>query len=75
MKILLMKMRHIIVGWANLILLRKNSLSWERMGHCNNCEHNQGGWCYLCACYLDAKTRVDEEFCPMLKWGPVPKQS
>ena len=45
----------------------------ERIDICNSCEHkiikilNQPQ-CAKCSCFIEAKTRLPREFCPLLKW-------
>ena len=42
--------------------------SKQRLELCNKCPFNKNGKCALCGCYLFAKTRLDEQECPVSKW-------
>lgn len=62
----------IVKGFAYAIMGSFEELSKERMKICQNCVHlRRGPECFLCGCYLDKKTRLPEETCPIDKWTPV----
>lgn len=43
----------------------------ERLEVCNTCPLMQGGACTICGCFIKAKTKVKEEFCPENKWNDM----
>lgn len=64
--------RNIFLGWLLKIFRIKNDLASKRLNICNTCEHRVntylGHICDQCGCVLDAKTRVEDEYCEMNKW-------
>ena len=41
-----------------------------RKNICNSCEYKTKlNRCSLCGCFLSLKQRVDNQSCPILKWG------
>lgn len=55
-------------------LLNKDDWTMEevqakRIGICESCEHfNKVRQCTLCFCYMDAKTYLENAYCPVRKW-------
>lgn len=43
----------------------------SRLEECNKCPLMQGGACTVCGCFIKAKTKVKEEFCPENKWNDM----
>lgn len=44
----------------------------QRKKYCfKPCEHNKGGTCNLCGCFLLAKTQEELEYCPINKWEDI----
>lgn len=58
----------IIRGFTKLIKNENEGLSKDRLRICEKCEDRAGIICGVCGCYLKAKTRDEEEKCPLNKW-------
>lgn len=59
----------IVRGAVNAAVGANEEMSKERLLICKNCVHlRRGPQCYICGCFLDLKTRVPEETCPLNKW-------
>ena len=47
----------------------------ERLFHCGQCEHKKGSGfmarCNLCGCFIEAKTRLASQSCPVGRWSAV----
>lgn len=52
--------------------LTKQHRNTTRLNICNSCGHKEhiklGNICDLCGCFIDNKTRIDEEKCELNKW-------
>lgn len=60
----------VLKGFGYLASGRNGELSAERMKICNTCDQLRNGLsCNICGCFVDAKTRVPEESCPLNKWS------
>lgn len=72
-KNILMKGKHIVIGYSNLIRGVKFGGCDDRIRVCQHCKKNywikRTLWCSLCYCYIPAKARVEEEKCPLGKWA------
>jgi len=66
------KVRHIAIGYTNLIRGKKCLDTDKRTRTCQGCSENywlgRSLWCRLCKCYIPAKARVEDEKCPLDKW-------
>lgn len=67
------KIKHIIKGWYYSLRGFNYELMEQRMEQCKNCSEilyltKNVTECNICGCFLDAKTRVEEEKCPLKKW-------
>ena len=67
------KISHIIKGWYYKLLGINLELVESRMSCCNECSDvicitKNTKVCKHCGCFLDAKTRIKEEECPLNKW-------
>jgi hypothetical protein len=64
---------HIVKGFGYLAGGINNELSAERMKICKACPELRNGLsCNICGCVVEAKTRLNDESCPIGKW--LPKQ-
>jgi hypothetical protein len=66
-------MINIIEGWSKRILnefgiTEPKQFSIDRMNICKTCPKKEGDICTGCGCYLQAKTLVKNETCPLNKW-------
>lgn len=67
-----MKIKNIFIGILNYIFNKNKYISKLRFQQCNKCkylvniEHKK--ICGLCGCFLDLKTTVLSEKCPIEKW-------
>ena len=47
----------------------------ERLHHCSHCEHRKStgfmARCNQCGCFIEAKTRLANQSCPVGKWVAV----
>lgn len=67
------KIKHIIKGWYYSLRGFNYELAEQRMEQCKKCSEilyltKNVTECNICGCFLDAKTRVEEEKCPLKKW-------
>lgn len=66
------KIPAIVKGNIKNALHMESELSKERMMLCDNCEKERRivlfKVCSVCGCVLKAKTKVDDEQCPLGKW-------
>lgn len=66
------KLINIIKGWYYKVFQREQFLADTRLPICKACEHKKesklGSTCGICGCILDAKTRVEDEYCELHKW-------
>lgn len=69
----LKKIAIIATGFSRAILRQFEDLSKSRTKFCDPCEHRKGRRCTLCKCFINEKTRVEDQFCPVGKWSSVPK--
>lgn len=61
--------QRIAKGWAYLAGGVNQELSESRVKVCNNCAQLRGGLvCAQCGCEVHAKSRLQEEKCPLNKW-------
>lgn len=49
----------------------------ERLTQCKTCHYYRDGWCSheSCGCYLEAKTKIASQECPIGRWSSVPGHS
>lgn len=62
------KFSAIAIGAAKAIVKAEQALSDKRMAFCAPCQKRNKRRCTLCNCFLNLKTRVDTEKCPLGKW-------
>lgn len=67
------QIKHIIKGWYYKFRGINLELMEQRMEQCKKCSEilyltKNISECNICGCFLDAKTRVKEEKCPLNKW-------
>jgi len=64
------QLKHIIHGWWLFLTDDKKTyqLSKKRMDICKPCDQRKKQFCGDCGCFLPAKTRIEEEVCPISKW-------
>lgn len=76
---------NILEGWRNELIPPKElkeaieKLSDHRLSFCMQCEHNStpgemNRWtsrCTQCGCFLKAKSKSVDEYCPIGKWKAV----
>lgn len=66
------KTRQIATGFSRLARGVKSKYTRERIETCHKCEFNywvgRNLFCSICACYIPAKARADENSCPKKKW-------
>ena len=66
------KIRNILIGWYRKIFNLKSNLCKYRLNICKNCPNKKKFFghdvCDLCGCELDAKCRVEDEYCYINKW-------
>lgn len=69
---ILKKIGNIIKGWFRKIFGLNQTLADIRLAICNQCPHrvytSLGYACDQCGCVIDAKTRVEDEYCDLDKW-------
>lgn len=65
---LLRKCKNIIKGYRFLLWGMNNKLSKKRMSKCLDCDLLRWWFCKDCGCFIPAKTRVEDEDCPLEKW-------
>lgn len=55
---------------AGRLILSEAELATERLKVCQECNEFKGfsRQCALCGCFLDLKTRILSEECPISKW-------
>lgn len=67
-----MKIKNILIGILNYTFNKNNSISELRFQQCNKCKYlvneKNKKICGLCGCFLDLKTTVQSEKCPIGKW-------
>ena len=67
------KLIHIIKGWCYRIFNKNQELAKKRIAICNKCKSREhiemlGDICAECGCVLEAKARVEDEYCELNKW-------
>lgn len=65
---IVVKVKHIIIGFWYKFTGRNEAMRNSRIKICNKCLDKDGAWCGICGCLLDAKTRVYKEHCPNDLW-------
>lgn len=64
--------KRILKGFWLKFFSRKKDFAIERYKTCLGCEYlKQGRFCGICGCEADAKSDVEEEYCPINKWKDV----
>lgn len=66
------KISNIFEGWYCHITEEYNTqLYKERRTVCNGCEYRNEKLdiCRICLCPLKAKLKVEDEFCPLMRWS------
>ncbi len=58
----------IVRAFTKLFKGENTDLAKERLRVCKDCDDRVGILCGICGCYLKAKTRDEEETCPLSKW-------
>jgi hypothetical protein len=58
----------ILIGWKRYLFNEKEDISKVRLLVCKWCDSNKNGVCSECGCVLKAKTRLEDENCPLGKW-------
>ena len=69
---LLIKIKNIIQGWySHFTGEYDNKLYKERRVICNGCEYRNEklDFCRICLCALKPKLKVEDEFCPLMRWS------
>jgi len=66
------KIKNIITGWFLLIIFWDSKQAKERRAICKTCPERITVFCGSCGCPIAAKSRVEEEMCPLNKWAPLP---
>ena len=66
-------LKHIIQGWYYRLFDKNQELAKKRIAICNMCNHREhiemiGDICAECGCVLEAKARVEDEYCELNKW-------
>lgn len=66
-------MKNIIEGWTKKLLgsmglYEAPPYAFDRAVVCGSCDREEKGVCTMCGCYLEAKTLVKSETCPLNKW-------
>ena len=64
---------HIIKGWYYKIFNKNQKLAKKRIAICMECSNKEhidiiGDICGICGCVLEAKARVEDEYCELNKW-------
>lgn len=67
------KIINIIKGWYYRLFNKHEELARKRIAICNKCSHKLhidklGDICDKCGCVLEAKARVEDEYCELNKW-------
>jgi rubrerythrin len=62
------KIRSFILGWFRLISGKTPRITKKRLTICLNCRYNFFWICKKCGCALHAKTRAEDEACPIGLW-------
>lgn len=69
---ILRKIRNIFIGWYRKIFNKQSQLAYNRMQICKRCSYRETLFredvCSLCGCFLDSKTRVEDEHCYDNRW-------
>lgn len=70
------KLRNILRGWYNFFLdiisdIRYKDIFEERYKICLFCCDNHSGICKHCGCVIKAKTKAEDEECPLGKWKKI----
>lgn len=52
----------------NESVLSSKQVQEERLKVCDTCNHNYGGRCALCGCWLENKVKFSSSRCPIMKW-------
>lgn len=71
------KTKHIVQGYFRLFRHINLIESNNRINICQVCEKKvlikNSLWCSICKCFIPAKSRVEEEDCPLGKWPTIEK--
>jgi len=62
------KIKHILTGWFLVLIFWDSPKAKKRRAICKTCPSRLLFICSECGCPLAAKSRVDEEECPLNKW-------
>lgn len=67
------KIKNIIKGWYYKFFNKHDELANKRIAICRGCTSKihidkVGDICAECGCILDAKARVQDEYCELNKW-------
>lgn len=58
--------------WINTVATASKDLQAERLAICKSCEHlTKFNRCRQCGCFMDAKTWLAEQRCPIGKWEKI----
>lgn len=76
MKRLFKKIKSIMQGWKNYFInvvsnLKHRDEFIERLEICEMCEERNGHFCDKCGCFIPAKTKAEDESCPLGKWKEI----
>jgi hypothetical protein len=72
----MLSIKNIIRGWYNFFVDLVSDIRYkkefdERYEICKQCEDNRHGICKHCGCVLKAKTKAEDEACPIGKWKTI----
>jgi hypothetical protein len=66
------KIKNILTGWFLVLIFWDSPKAKKRREVCKTCTHLKGWfwfvYCNDCGCPIIAKSRIDEEECPLNKW-------
>lgn len=70
------KIKNILIGWKNLLLdiisdIKYKDIFNERLNICKSCKYYKIGICQKCGCVVAAKTKAEDEECPIKKWSII----
>ena len=76
MKKVFKKIKSIVQGWRNYFVnivsdLKYRDIFIERLDVCENCASRKGHFCGECGCFIPAKTKAEDECCPLGKWNAI----
>lgn len=66
-----LRIDRIVEGISKAVIGLNTSFSDSRKQICDGCPKNKKSICDICGCFLKAKTKVFEEYCPMNKWKDI----